>query len=83
MNPTNNFFLDIIANHLTYGNTDKWLLMDDSLYGIGMIAGFNTRISPIRLGFGFNQNSNKKETKSLFTYISVGYDYDAFFLSRR
>lgn len=81
--PLHRLFVDIKANHLTYGNTDKWVYMDESLFGFGIVAGYKTPIAPIKVGLGVNQNSTKSNSKSLFTYISFGYDYDAFFFSKR
>jgi len=77
INPTQNLYLDMITNFVTYGNVDKWPLMEDSLFGVGTVIGYNTIFAPARLGVGINQNSR------VFFYLSVGYDYDAFFFSRR
>lgn len=81
--PYNNFYIDIIANHVTYGNVDKWISMDETLLGFGLIFGFDTIVAPVRVGLALNQNSIKHNSKTIFTYFSVGYDYDAFFFSKR
>ena len=77
INPFQNFYIDLVTNYVTYGNVDKWLLMDDSIFGAGAVVGYSTPFGPARVGFGVNQHSRA------FGYISVGYDYDAFFFSRR
>ena len=77
INPYQNFFLDLITNVVTFGSIDSWLLMDETVLGIGAIAGYNTLLGPARIGIGVNQNSRT------FVYLSIGFDHDAFFFSRR
>ena len=77
INPINNLYLDIQSNFVTYGNYDMFPLLSQYLLGVGAIVGYNTPLGPARIGFGVNQNSK------VFGYISIGYDYDALFFSRR
>lgn len=77
VNPYNNFYIDLKTNYVTYGNSDKWPFMDDSVTGFGIIAGYKTLFGPARIGFAFNNDTR------FFSYLSIGYDYDAFFFSRR
>ena len=76
LNPMSNLYLDFLTNFVTYGNVEKFPIMDDSMFGLGAIVGYNTRFGPARLGVGMNENARVN------MYISVGYDYDAFFFSR-
>ena len=77
-NPRNNLFIDLKANLLNYGNTDEWPLMEYSSTGVGVILGYNAPfVGPMRFGVAMNQNSR------FLTYMSIGYDFDSFFLSRR
>jgi len=80
INPYQNLFFDLKGSYLTYGPTDKWFEMDESVASIGLIIGYKKifRVPlPIRFGLGLNDSDR------FFTYISIGYDYDAFFFSRR
>ena len=52
--------------------------MEHSLVGFGTVLGYDTPfLGPMRLGFAVNNNAR------FFSYLSIGFDYDAFFLSRR
>jgi NTE family protein len=77
LNPINNFFIDIKTNYITYSGADKWPVMDESRYGVGLVVGYKSLFGPCRIGIAINDN------KRFFTYVSIGYDYDAFMLSRR
>ncbi|MCL1827797.1 MAG: patatin-like phospholipase family protein [Candidatus Cloacimonetes bacterium] len=80
INPHKQFFVDVNGNYLTYGKTDKWLEMDEQVTSIGLVLGYSKVFRapiPLRLGMSLNDNSR------FFTYISVGYDHDPFFFSRR
>jgi len=72
-----NFVIDLKSNAINYGSEDKWPLMDDSKYGLGLVVGYNTFFGPLRIGWAVNNN------KDYFGYVSVGFDYDPFMLSRR
>ena len=77
LNPTNNLFVDLKTNYLTYGFADSWIHMDDVIYAAGIVVGYKTFVGPHRIGFALN---DRNETSF---YLSIGYDYDAFFFSRR
>jgi len=77
LNPLSSFYIDFNINYLSYGNYDILLVMDKTLLASGMIIGYDSFFGPIRAGVGINENSRT------IGYVSVGYDYDAFFFSRR
>jgi NTE family protein len=81
VNPYNNFYTDYKINLLNYGNIDKFPLLDDSIVSLSFTLGYKTIMGPIRAGFALNKKENNKPSE--YYYISVGYDYDAFFFSRR
>jgi NTE family protein len=77
INPYPRLFLDIKANYINYGDREKLLDMDHNFYGYGVELGYKSIIGPARIALSRNKD------KKFFGYISLGYDYDAFFFSRR
>lgn len=72
-----NIYTDLTFNYLTWGNQDTWFTMQNKLTSVGLCLGYRTVLCPIRLAFALN------EDKKFFSYISIGFDYDAFEFSRR
>jgi NTE family protein len=81
INPYNNFFSDCKFNCLNYGNVDKFPFLDESIYSLSFTMGYKTIMGPLRAGLALNKKEGNKPRG--YYYISVGYDYDAFFFSRR
>ena len=73
---TDNIFIDLQANGALIGKFDIWVA-DDALYGGGVKVGFKTFLGAIRGGLGVNKKG------AITTYLSIGYDLDAFEFSRR
>ena len=72
-----NIFTDITLNYLAWGEKDRWFNMEESSSALGMTIGYRTYLFPLRLGLGYNKDNE------FFSFVSVGYDYDAFEFSRR
>ena len=72
-----NIFTDITMNYLAWGDKDRWFNMQKSSTALGLTIGYRTYLFPLRLGLGYNKDNE------FFSFISVGYDYDAFEFSRR
>ncbi len=77
VNLKKNIFTDLTFNYLTWGNQDKWMEMNNTLTALGLNFGYKTIFGPVRIAFSYNENNK------FFSYVSVGYDYDAFEFSRR
>jgi hypothetical protein len=72
-----NLFVDMIANYINFGDVDIWPEMDNTIMGYGVVLGYNTVFGPLRAGFAVNDDHR------YFSYVSIGYDFDAFKMSRR
>lgn len=72
-----NYYADAVFNYFTWGNTDIWPTMDKKLAGGGLILGYKSMFGPLRFSVALD---SKKHFNS---YVSIGYDYDAFAFSRR
>jgi NTE family protein len=72
-------FVDLRYNFLIFGKFDKILETDeaDILHGAGVELGWKNKLLPIRLAFAVNKN------KQDFFYLSIGYQFDKFFFSRK
>jgi NTE family protein len=72
-----NVFLDLQLNMANLGEVDTWTIDDRTVFGGGLTIGVRSLLGPLRFGIGIT------DTKKINTYLSLGYDYDAFEFSRR
>jgi NTE family protein len=72
-----NIFFDLKGNIINYGDTDKLHFLNDFFSGYGIEIGYKSFLGPARVSLAMNKNNK------FFSYISFGYDYDAFIFSRR
>jgi NTE family protein len=75
--PINNLFVDIQANGAIIGGLDYWDIDESALYGAGLKVGYSIYFGAIRGGIGIDKSKNIR------TYLSIGYDFDAFEFSRK
>ena len=77
--PTKNFFIDLQYNLLNLGEKSELLPSGDKyIYsGYGIKFGYKTRLMPLRGALGFDEDFNR------YLYLSVGYEFDEFFFSRK
>lgn len=72
-----NIFLDLTVNAANLSDLDYWHIDADTVFGGGMVLGFRNMFAPLRLGIGIDDGNNAAG------YISIGYDSDPFFFSRK
>ena len=72
-----NIYVDLQLNFANTGRSDLWEIDSSTLFGGGVKLGYRSMIGPLRGGVGFNRQGK------FLSYISVGYDFDAFEFSRR
>ncbi|MFO7896147.1 MAG: patatin-like phospholipase family protein [Candidatus Cloacimonadales bacterium] len=79
LQPIRNFFLEFQYNSLTFGESSQLLFEGEPqiMHGVGMIAGLKRSWLPIRAAVGLDE-----DWKTHF-YLSVGYEFDDFFFSRK
>ncbi|MCK4957352.1 MAG: hypothetical protein KAS49_06925, partial [Candidatus Cloacimonetes bacterium] len=73
------FFIDLQYNLLNLGENSELLPSGDKyIYsGYGIKFGYKTRLMPLRGALGFDEDFNR------YLYLSVGYEFDEFFFSRK
>lgn len=71
------FYIDMQINVAKYGNADYWDPDKRNHWGLGMTAGYQTPVGPVRAGVGLSEDHIP------VWYLSFGYDLDPFFFSRR
>jgi hypothetical protein len=79
MQPIRNFFLEFQYNSLTFGESVELLVDGESqvIHGFGMITGWQGFFLPLRGAVGIDE---KWQTHF---YLSIGYEFDDFFFSRK
>ena len=79
LQPIRNFFLEFQYNSLTFGESVELLVDGESqvIHGFGMITGWQGFFLPLRGAVGIDE---KWQTHF---YLSIGYEFDDFFFSRK
>ncbi len=73
----NRYFLDAGIQGLRYSDTNVWSNAENWDYCGYLGLGFKNSILPVKLYISWNEN------KDFHSFLSIGYDFDIFFFSRR